>query len=149
MRCPDCSSDQTRVVDSRAGADTIRRRRECEVCGARFTTFERVERRQIWVAKRDGTREPFEPSKVASGIALACRKRPIDGDRVEEMVDRVVRHLEDRREATVPSSAVGEAVMEVLREVDEVAYVRFASVYRAFDGVEDFIEAIKPLRGQT
>lgn len=149
MRCPDCGSDQTRVVDSRAGSDAIRRRRECEACGARFTTFERVERRQLWVAKRDGTREPFERGKVASGIALACRKRPIDADRIDEMVDHVVRRLEDRREPTVPSSAVGEAVMEVLREVDEVAYVRFASVYRAFDGVEDFIEAIAPLRGRT
>lgn len=149
MRCPDCGSDQTRVVDSRAGVDAIRRRRECEVCGARFTTFERIERRQLWVAKRNGAKEPFLRDKVASGISLACRKRPISGDQIEDMVDRVVRALEDRREPTIPSSAVGEAVMGVLREVDDVAYVRFASVYRAFGSVEQFIEAIAPLRTRS
>lgn len=149
MRCPDCGSDETRVVDSRAGADTIRRRRQCEVCGARFTTFERVERRQLWVQKRDGTKQPFLRDKVAAGISLACRKRPITGDQIEDMVDRVVRTLEDLREPVIPSSAVGEAVMDVLRDVDDVAYVRFASVYRAFDSVDQFVEAIRPLRGRS
>lgn len=146
MRCPVCTTEDTRVVDSRTSADAIRRRRECLQCGSRFTTFERVEARQLWVQKRGGEREPFLRDKVAAGIQLATRKRPFTSAQRDELVDRVVKRLEDLREATVPSSAVGEAVMEVLREVDDVAYVRFASVYRAFESVDQFIEAIAPLR---
>ncbi|MCB9662681.1 MAG: transcriptional repressor NrdR [Alphaproteobacteria bacterium] len=145
MRCPVCDTEETRVVDSRTSADAIRRRRECLVCGARFTTFERVEQRQLWVTKRSGEKQPFLRDKVAAGISLACRKRP-SSEQVDELVDRVIKLLEERREQTVPSTAVGEACMAVLREVDEVAYVRFASVYQAFESVDQFVETIAPLR---
>jgi transcriptional repressor NrdR len=115
-------------------------------CGERFTTFERVEQRQLWVAKRDGTREPFDRDKIVRGVALALRKRPFTPEQLEEIVGRIVRRLDERREPTIPSSAVGEAVMDVLRETDEVAYVRFASVYRAFESVDQFLHTVDPLR---
>lgn len=146
MRCPVCGAEDSRVVDSRTTADAVRRRRECQECASRFTTFERVETRPLWVEKRSGDKEPFLRDKVLSGIAHACRKRPVSPEDLDEIVDRVEKHLEQRRETVVPSSAVGEAVMEVLRDVDEVAWVRFASVYGAFESVDQFIDAIAPLR---
>ncbi|HMV68155.1 MAG TPA: transcriptional regulator NrdR [Myxococcota bacterium] len=148
MRCPECGAQDTRVVDSRDTGDAVRRRRECAECAVRFTTHERIEHRQLWVVKRDGRKEPFLRDKILAGITHACRKRPFDAEAREGLVDRVVRRLEEHREPAIPSSLVGETVMQVLREVDEVAYVRFASVYRAFDGVEQFIEAIAPLQGE-
>lgn len=145
MRCPECGAAETKVIDSRVSGDAVRRRRVCEACSARFTTHERIEQRQLWVLKSSGQKEPFQREKVLHGIHLACRKRPCAGE-VESLVNRVIARLEDRREAAIPSQAVGEAVMQVLREVDEVAYVRFASVYQAFESVDQFIEAVLPLR---
>jgi transcriptional repressor NrdR len=149
MRCPECGAQDTRVVrvvDSRDVGDSIRRRRECPECAVRFTTHERLEHRALWVVKRDGQKEPFQRDKVLAGIQLACRKRPHTGEELERFADRVVRRLEAHREAAIPTALVGEAVMSVLREVDEVAYVRFASVYRAFESVGQFIEAVAPLQ---
>ncbi len=149
MRCPECGTQDLRVIDSRDTVDAIRRRRECNLCSTRFTTHERVENRQLFVAKRDGRREPFSRDKIFVGISHACRKRPFSPEDLELLVAKVIRRLEERREAAVPVSVVGETVMGVLREVDEVAYVRFASVYQAFDSVEQFIEAIAPLQEQA
>lgn len=146
MRCPSCGSTDTRVIDSRLTRDAVRRRRECQACEARFTTFERAERRQVWVRKKEGGREPFAREKVLAGIAHACRKRPLGEDDLDEVVSEVERRLADRKEAEVPSALVGETVMAVLREVDEVAYVRFASVYRRFESVDQFVEAVAPFR---
>lgn len=146
MRCPECGAQDSRVVDSRDVGESIRRRRECPECGVRFTTHERLEHRALWVLKRDGRREPFQREKVLAGLRLACRKRPHTEEALERFTDRVVRRLEAHREAALPSAQVGETVMAVLREVDEVAYVRFASVYRAFESVDQFVEAVAPLQ---
>lgn len=146
MRCPRCQHEDTKVIDSRTSGDSIRRRRECLQCGERFTTHERLEQRVPWIVKKDGRREPFAREKVLHGIALACRKRPIDADAMEELVRRVEAQLENLRESEVPSTRIGELVMNVLRDVDEVAYVRFASVYREFESAEQFVETIRPLR---
>ena len=139
MRCPECDHDETRVVDSRTAGDGIRRRR------ARFTTHERIEHRVPWVLKKSGGREPFSRDKVLHGIALACRKRPVSPEDLERAVRQVEAHLVAFREPEVPTERVGETVMEVLRDLDAVAYVRFASVYRAFESVEQFAEAITTL----
>lgn len=144
MRCPACSHEESRVIDSRTSAESIRRRRQCANCGARFTTHERRERRLPWIRKRDGRREPYSREKVLHGLSLAVRKRKIEPGTLDAAVDRVEAALEGPAE--IPASAVGEAVMAVLREVDAVAYVRFASVYQQFESVEQFIEAIRPLR---
>lgn len=149
MRCPACESEDTRVIDSRTAVDSVRRRRECQQCGARFTTFERVEMRPLWVLKRSGAKEPFRREKVLEGVAHACRKRPLAPEDLEAIVARVAKQLEDRREPVIPSSVVGETVMDVLREVDEVAWVRFASVYQAFDTVDQFMDVIRPLRERS
>ena len=149
MRCPECQLDDSKVIDSRPGDDAIRRRRECLGCGARFTTHERIERRLPWVVKRDGRREPFLREKLLHGIALACRKRPVDAAQMEEVVRRVESGLEAVKDSEVPSSAVGQALMEELRRVDEVAYVRFASVYQAFDDAGQFADIIRPLLSPT
>lgn len=149
MRCPACGHDDSKVVDSRDSADAIRRRRECLQCGERFTTFERLEERPLWILKKHGEKEPFLREKVASGIQLACRKRPYGPEELEAVVDRVVRRLEDRKEPVISSAAVGETVMDVLREFDEVAYVRFASVYGAFASVDQFLATIGPLRERS
>ncbi|MEQ1501701.1 MAG: transcriptional regulator NrdR [Myxococcota bacterium] len=138
MKCPACHHVDSKVVDSRDAGDAIRRRRSCLACGHRFTTLERLEVRLPMVVKRDGRREPFSRDKVLHGIALACRKRPIDADRREAAVLQVEAALVELREAEVRSSAVGEIVMRVLEELDAVAYVRFASVYRQFESVEQF-----------
>ena len=145
MRCPECNAD-SRVIDSRTGEHSTRRRRQCTECGVRFTTQERIERRIPTVVKKNGRREPFSREKVLHGIVLACRKRPIDPLAMEALVGQVEDALDALKMQEVPASQVGEIVMDVLRQVDEVAYVRFASVYRAFDGVGQFIETIQPLR---
>ena len=149
MRCPACDDADTRVVDSRTTGESVRRRRQCQACGERFTTHERPERRTLWVVKKDGRREPFARGKLLHGLALACRKRPIDDAGLDAIARGVETRLEQLREEDVPASAVGEAVMTELRDVDEVAYVRFASVYGAFESVEQFIDAIQPLREAT
>lgn len=149
MRCPACGHDDSKVVDSRDSADAIRRRRECLACGERFTSFERIEGRVLWIVKKNGNKEPFQRDKVLSGIQLALRKRPYGPEEIERLVDKVARALEDRREPLIPSSVVGETVMDVLKDFDEVAYVRFASVYRAFGNVDQFLATITPLREKS
>ena len=144
MRCPGCGQDDSRVVDSRTTGDTIRRRRKCGGCGERFTTHERLEQRLPWVEKRDGRQELFSREKLLHGIALACRKRPVDQREMEAAADRVEGALENL--SVVPVGRIGDEVMTVLRGVDPVAYVRFASVYQQFESVEQFIETIAPLR---
>ncbi len=146
MRCPSCADTQTRVVDSRDTGDAIRRRRECQKCGHRFTTHERIERRVLWVVKREGRKEPFSPEKIKAGLALACRKRPLDEQVMEDLVRQVTDILFSTKGTEVSSSEVGETVMRLLRERDEVAYVRFASVYQAFESVDQFVDAVNPLK---
>ncbi len=146
MKCPECEHSESKVIDSRSTNEAIRRRRECLFCGERFTTFERLEKKRLWVIKRDGRKEPFKPDKVAEGIALACRKRPIDAARADEMLHEVEARLLGLPGAEVTSADVGEAVMAVLRSVDEVAFLRFASVYKAFDSVDQFVDFVRPLQ---
>jgi len=140
MKCPFCGAEDTQVKDSRPAEDgaAIRRRRACASCGARFTTFERVQLREITVLKTDGRRAPFDREKLARSIRVACRKRPVDEDRIERLVNSIQRRLETEGETEIPSRKIGEIVMESLRELDQVAYVRFASVYRNFGEAKDF-----------
>ncbi|RAI60123.1 transcriptional regulator NrdR [Roseicella frigidaeris] len=142
MRCPFCGSEDTQVKDSRPAEDSaaIRRRRSCPACGSRFTTFERVQLREITVLKTDGRRVPFDREKLARSIRVALRKRPVDEDRIERIVNSIQRKLETEAESEVTSRQIGEIVMESLKEVDQVAYVRFASVYRNFGEAKDFRE---------
>ena len=140
MRCPYCGQDDTQVKDSRPTEDgaAIRRRRSCTACGQRFTTIERVQLRELVIIKSDGRRVPFEREKLARSIRIALRKRPVDEERIERIVNGIVRKLEASGETDIPSKHLGELVMETLKEVDEVAYVRFASVYRDFRDAKDF-----------
>ena len=140
MKCPFCGFDDTQVKDSRPAEDSaaIRRRRACPECGARFTTFERVQLREITIIKTDGRRVPFEREKLARSIRVALRKRPVDEDRIEKLVNSIQRRLETEGESDIPSNKIGEIVMETLKELDQVAYVRFASVYRNFGEAKDF-----------
>ena len=140
MKCPFCGFDDTQVKDSRPAEDSaaIRRRRACTECGARFTTFERVQLREITIIKTDGRRVPFEREKLARSIRVALRKRPVDEDRIEKLVNSIQRRLETEGESDIPSHKIGEIVMETLKELDQVAYVRFASVYRNFGEAKDF-----------
>jgi len=140
MRCPFCGHDETQVKDSRPSDDgmTIRRRRFCPGCTQRFTTIERVQLRELTVVKADGRRVPFDRDKLVRSVRVAVRKRPVSEERLERIVSGIVRQLEAAGESDVPSAQIGEAVMEALREVDEVAYVRFASVYRDFREAKDF-----------
>lgn len=142
MRCPFCAHDDTQVKDSRPTEDnaSIRRRRQCSSCGARFTTFERVQLREVVVVKSGDKREPFERSKLEQSVALACRKRSIDQERLDQLISGIQRQVETSGEAEVPSSHIGELVMEGLRQIDSVAYIRFASVYRDFSEARDFEE---------
>jgi transcriptional repressor NrdR len=140
MRCPFCGHDETQVKDSRPSDDgmTIRRRRFCPACTQRFTTIERVQLRELTVVKADGRRVPFDRDKLVRSVRVAVRKRPVGEERLERIVNGIVRQLEASGESDVASKQIGEAVMEALREVDEVAYVRFASVYRDFREAKDF-----------
>ncbi|HWA79673.1 MAG TPA: transcriptional regulator NrdR [Acetobacteraceae bacterium] len=140
MRCPYCGHDDTQVKDSRPTEDgaAIRRRRSCTACGQRFTTIERVQLRDLVVIKSDGSREPFDRDKLARSIRVALRKRPVDEERIERIVNGIVRKLEASGEPDIPSKQIGELVMETLKEVDAVAYIRFASVYRDFREAADF-----------
>ena len=140
MRCPYCGRDDTQVKDSRPAEEgaAIRRRRSCPGCQSRFTTFERVQLREITVLKTDGRRVPFDREKLARSIRIALRKRPVDEDRVERIVNGIQRRLETEADSEVTSRQIGETVMEALRAVDQVAYVRFASVYRNFGEAKDF-----------
>ncbi len=140
MRCPYCSAVDTQVKDSRPTEDAsvIRRRRVCAECGGRFTTFERVQLRELTVVKRSGRRVPFDRDKLMRSVQVALRKRPVEPERVERMVSGIVRQLESRGEQDIPAQEIGELVMEGLRNLDDVAYVRFASVYRDFREAKDF-----------
>ena len=149
MRCPYCGSTNTQVKDSRPSEDhtTIRRRRVCADCGGRFTTFERVQLRELTVIKRNGRRVPFDRDKLVRSVQVALRKRAVDPERIEQEVSKIVRELESQGENEVSSEAIGELVMEHLRELDDVAYVRFASVYRNFREAKDFRAALDELSG--
>ncbi|MEM8877799.1 MAG: transcriptional regulator NrdR [Pseudomonadota bacterium] len=147
MRCPFCGNLDTQVKDSRPTEDhsAIRRRRICPDCGQRFTTFERVQLRELMIIKKSGRRVPFDRDKLMRSVQIALRKRPIDGERLERLVSGIVRRLESLGESEIPSDMVGKLVMESLINVDQVAYVRFASVYRDFREVKDFEEFIDRL----
>ena len=140
MRCPFCGNDDTQVKDFRPTDDNsaIRRRRQCPNCGARFTTFERVQLRELVVVKSNGQREPFDREKLLRSIQISLRKRPVEQERVERMVNGIVRRLESSGESEIPTNAIGEVVMDALASLDKVAYVRFASVYRNFREAKDF-----------
>jgi transcriptional repressor NrdR len=150
MRCPFCRDLENRVVDSRLGkdGDAIRRRRHCERCGRRFTTYERVEEALPMVVKKDGRREPFERAKIVNGIKRACEKRPVSVDTIEKLADSIERQLQESGEREVTSRAIGEAVMREMHDVDGVAYVRFASVYRSFRDVHEFMHELEELIAQ-
>ena len=141
MKCPQCGSDDDKVLDSRSVRDgaAIRRRRECTVCGARFTTHEEIDRDEVTVVKQDGTREPFSRQKLEKGVRIACQKRPVSEDQLQSLLDSVVASLEGEE---VPTSKIGELVMERLHALDEVAYIRFASVYRRFTDVNQYLSTI-------
>ena len=147
MRCPYCNFPKDKVVDSRSSGDglVIRRRRECLKCKCRFTTYERQEKILLMVIKKDGRRESFDREKILNGVVRACEKRPISMERIEELVDEVERILQGRLEKEVPSQEVGELVMKGLYGLDEVAYIRFASVYRQFRDITDFMKEVKDL----
>jgi transcriptional repressor NrdR len=147
MRCPFCGNEDTQVKDSRPTDDhaAIRRRRQCPNCGARFTTFERVQLRELTVVKGSGAREPFDRDKLLRSMQVALRKRPVDGERLERVVNGMVRRLESSGESEIPSKVIGEMVMDALSKLDQVAYVRFASVYRDFREAKDFEEFVGKL----
>jgi len=151
VKCPHCQSDNDRVIDSRASEDgfAIRRRRECSNCKHCYTTYERVEGTTIKVIKKDGAREPFDPVKIKRGLEKACWKRPVSDAQIEAILSSVENELETRLESEVESRVVGEMVMQRLRQVDEVAYVRFASVYRQFKDLHDFVDELKPMLAES
>ena len=151
MRCPFCANEDSQVKDSRPTEDggAIRRRRQCPACGARFTTFERIQLRELVVLKKSGKREVFERDKLARSIEIACRKRPIEPERIERLVNGVVRRLESLGDSEIDGAIIGEMVMEGLQALDPVAYIRFASVYRDFREARDFetfVGGLMPLR---
>jgi transcriptional repressor NrdR len=145
MRCPFCGFDDTQVKDSRPTDDrsAIRRRRFCTNCAARFTTFERVQLRELTVVKKTGQREPFDRDKLARSIYISLRKRPVEGERVERVINSIVRQLESSGESDVPTETIGSLIMEALANLDQVAYIRFASVYRDFREAKDFGEFVE------
>lgn len=150
MRCPVCRTDNDRVTDSRASEDgfAIRRRRECLNCKHRYTTYERLEERQIQVIKRNGAREPFSRDKMREGIAKACWKRPIKDEQIDALISEIENQAYADNEGEVQTDRLGEMVMERLRELDDVAFVRFASVYRRFEDVRDFVDELEPMLSQ-
>lgn len=147
MRCPKCGCQDDKVIDSRASREgaTIRRRRECISCGHRFTTYEEIEHEGLMVVKRDGRREEFSREKLLSGIKKAFQKRPVGQKTIEDLVDRVVDEMTIKQEREIPVESIGKLVMDGLREIDDVAYVRFASVYRRFEEATDFVHEVKKL----
>lgn len=147
MKCPFCEHEDTKVIDSRPTEDghAIRRRRECDACGKRFTTYEKVEQMILMVIKKDGSREAFNRNKIMNGIIRACEKRPVPMAEIEKIVDEIERGLNNMMEKEVESTFIGELIMERLRKLDEVAYVRFASVYRQFTDVNTFVAEVEKL----
>jgi transcriptional repressor NrdR len=148
MRCPFCGNEDTQVKDSRPTDDNaaIRRRRQCTNCGARFTTFERVQLRELTVVKSSNDREPFDREKLLRSMRIALRKRPVEAERVERVVNSIVRQLESSGETEIPSKQVGEMAMQALGQLDQIAYIRYASVYRNFREASDFNEFLDGLR---
>lgn len=151
MRCPSCKADNDKVVDSRSSRDgaVIRRRRECVACGRRYTTYEAIEEVALRVIKKDGSRVPFDRGKILSGLLKACEKRPVSLDVLEDATSSIERELFEHYEREVPSKVVGELVMQRLRDIDQVAYVRFASVYREFKDVSQFLDELRPMLERT
>lgn len=147
MKCPYCSSENTRVIDSRPANDNnaIRRRRLCDECGKRFTTYEKVETIPLIVIKKDNNREQYDRSKIEAGILRACHKRPISAQQIGRLVDEIETEIYNREEKEVPSSAIGEIVMDKLKDTEAVAYVRFASVYREFKDINTFMNELKKI----
>ena len=147
MKCPYCENEDSKVIDSRHTEDgrAIRRRRECEKCGRRFTTYEKIEEMILMVIKKDGSRQAFDRSKLLNGIIRACEKRPVSIAEMEKIVDDIERGLNNTMEKEVDSKLIGELVMEKLKDIDEVAYVRFASVYRQFTDVNTFVKEVESL----
>ena len=150
MRCPFCGRDEDKVIDSRPAEDgaAIRRRRECINCGNRFTTYEKIENLPLMVIKKDGSRQPFNRDKLIAGIVKSCEKRPVSTDQIEMLVDSIENHCQNSLKREVSSREIGERVMEGLKEIDEVAYVRFASVYRQFKDVSSFLHELNEILGK-
>jgi len=150
MRCPKCGCQDDKVVDSRASREgaTIRRRRECITCQHRFTTYEEVERQGMVILKRDGRREEFSKDKLLSGVRKACQKRPISQKVLEDLVERIVETVDNKFEDEVPAEFIGKQVMDGLRDIDDVAYVRYASVYRRFQEATDFVQEVQKLEAE-
>lgn len=147
MKCPFCHELDNRVIDSRLSKDSgmVRRRRECSVCNRRFTTYERVEETTPMVVKKDGRRENYDRLKVVNGLKRACEKRPVSVDTIEAIADRIERGLQERGDKEIPSSVIGESTMRELHDIDQVAYVRFASVYRSFKDIGEFMVELEEL----
>lgn len=150
MRCPFCKENNDKVIDSRESTDAfvIRRRRECLACGRRITTYERIEETPLRVVKKDGSRTPFERRRILIGLMKACEKRPVSANILEDITAKIEEHISERYDREVPSRVIGNLIMRELRKVDQVAYVRFASVYRDFKDVEDFEQVAGELRGK-
>ena len=144
MKCPFCNAADTRVIDSRPADDnaSIRRRRQCETCGKRFTTYEKLETMPLMIVKKDNSREPYERSKIEAGIIRSCHKRPVSSEQISSLVDQIENALFSREDREISSSVIGEMVMEKLKDLDPVAYVRFASVYREFKDVDTFMQEL-------
>ncbi len=147
MKCPYCNEDDTKVIDSRPADDncSIRRRRQCERCGKRFTTYEKLETMPLMVIKKDNSRETYDRSKIESGVIRSCHKRPVSTQEINSMIDDIENRIFNMEEKEVATSVIGERVMESLKDLDEVAYVRFASVYREFKDVNTFMEELSKL----
>jgi len=151
MKCPFCGDPESKVIDSRVSKDggMIRRRRECEVCQKRFTTYERVEEMLPLVVKKDGRREPYDRNKVVTGLKKACEKRPISMDTIEKTANDIEAGLLEVGESEIPAAQIGERVMQALKELDDVAYVRFASVYRSFTDIGEFVDLIQKVEKES
>ena len=145
MKCPKCGSEKSAVVDSRSDGDTTRRRRECQACGFRFSTYERIEITLPMVVKKDGRREAFDRNKVRGGLLKACEKRPVAMDVIDRTVEAVERKLQELYQKEIPSRHIGDILMEELKRLDQIAYVRFASVYREFSDVSQFVATLQSL----
>lgn len=147
MKCPYCNEENTKVIDSRPSEESnaIKRRRQCDKCGKRFTTFEKIEMNPLIVIKKDNNREPYDRSKIQAGIVRSCHKRPISMEKIQHLIDDIETEIFNRGELEIPSSVIGELLMNKLKDFDSVAYVRFASVYREFKDVNTFMDELKKL----
>ncbi|MBP5405882.1 transcriptional repressor NrdR [bacterium] len=151
MKCPYCGSIKDKVIDSRSTKDDceIRRRRECEECGGRFTTYERIEEIMPVVKKKNGEREPYDRNKIKKGLMISCQKRPVSAETIDQMIDKIEKELQSYEKKEVETSVIGDIVMNVLKEVDKVAFIRFASVYKEFVDPEDFIAKVNEVREEN